>query len=178
MTGLEAPAIIGIVGAVVGAVGTGVSIYSSIQQQNAAAEAAEAEQEAKNLEATTQRQAAEFEERQFRRKAQILIGRQRNLMAASGIDITTGSPALMELDTIEQAEIEALNIRRTGQVRASALEFEGRLSGQRATYGRSNIPWMYAGGAVKAGSSILSSWYTYNKASKGVQYPAWYMGGE
>ena len=171
MSGLEAPAIIGIIGAVTAVVGTGISVYSNIQQANAAAAAAESEQEMRNAEAASAREAAAYEERQFRRRASLLQGKQSAILAASGFDITSGSPNALELDTIQQAELEALNIRRTGEISASSREFEGRLARLRGGYAKSQIPTMAVGGAFKAGSSILGSWSSYQTKSKSY-YPS------
>ena len=170
--GLDAAAIIGIVGTAVAVVGTGITVYSSIQQQEAANETAKAEARAREMEAQSAREAAAYEETQFRRRASLLLGKQRAIAAASGVDVSTGSPLLAELDTIQQTELEALNIRRTGAVSASSKEFEARLSNLRGAYARGSIPFLAAGGALKAGSSILGGWYSYNKASKSM-YPEW-----
>lgn len=163
MSGLEAPAIIGIIGAATAVAGTAVSVYSNIQQSNAQAEAAESEKQMRDVEAESARQAAAYEETQFRRRAALLIGKQEAINAASGFDTMTGSPIVQELANIQQTELEALNIRRTGAVTASSREFEGRLAGLKGSFARSQIGGIAVGGALKTGSSILRDWSTYNK---------------
>ena len=174
MTGLETAGILGIIGTVAAVAGTTISVVSSIQQQNAASEAARAEAAAREAEAQSARESAAYEERQFRRRAALLIGKQNALAAATGLDISSGSPLIAELDTVQQTELEALNIRRTGAVSASSKEFEARLSNLRGSYARSNIPFIAAGGALRAGSSILGSLYSYSKATRSSSlYPDW-----
>lgn len=139
------------------AVGTGGQILSGIRQ-------AEAQSLFARREAQSIRQAAEFEERQFRRRASLLMGKQTAIAAASGLDITSGSPLLMELDSIREAELEALNIRRTGRMGESAKLFEARLA-------RRSIPFTIVGGATRFGSSLLGSWST--SGSTASTTPTW-----
>ena len=172
---LSATAIIGLIGVAVATTGTAIQVYSSIKQQEAASDAAKDEAAARDVEAASIRESAAYEERQFRRRAALLLGKQNVITAASGLDVSGGSPLLMELDTIQQTELEALNIRRSGNVTASSREFEAGLSRRRAGFYSSNIGPMAAGGAAKVGGSVLSSWYSYNKQAKSLN-PDWMTG--
>lgn len=133
----------------VGAVG---STLSGVQQARGQARAATAE--AKSI-----RQQSAFEEQQYRRTARMAIGQQVATGAASGVDITSGSPLFMELDSIRQAELEALNIRQQGKYGAASKRFEARMA-------KSRIPGIIMGGAAGVGqgltaggnNSILSQW--------------------
>ena len=72
-----------------------------------------------------------------------------------------GEPPALTLDTVRQAEPEAQNIKRTGQVGASASEFAARLQRWVAGRARGEIPWQAVGGGLKAigqGSSALGGW--------------------
>src|SRR5207253_922355 len=89
--------------------------------------------------------------------------------AAQGIDVSYGAPLLNDLDIATKAENEALNIRRTSEYSAAAAEFEsgisvfkGIISGQSADFACSQIPLIYAGGAVAAvgaGASAFAKSY-------------------
>lgn len=158
--GTETIAIIGAVAAVAGAAATTVS---AVSQAQASSNAAKAEAAAREAEAASAREAAEYEETQFRRRAALLMGKNRAVAGATGLDISSGSPLLSELDTIEQTELEALNIRRTGEVSAQGREFEARLARQRGRYARSTIGPTVVGGVAQAGSSVLGSWTNYQK---------------
>lgn len=116
--------------------GTGASLASN--KANAQA----AEQEAQNFEHT-----AAFQERQFRRSAELEAGKGRAIAAASGVRADTGSPLLAELDFAKQAELEAQNIRRTGAIQAGAKRYEAKL------LNRSNLFTGISGGMQALGQS-------------------------
>lgn len=117
---------------------------SGIQQANAQAKAA-------NAEARSIADQAAFDEQQYRRKASIAIGKENAMGAASGLDITSGSPLFMELDNIRQAELDALNIRHQGQLGVASKQFQARMA-------KAQIPGIIMGGMAKSGST-LSSWW-------------------
>ena len=130
-------------GLILGGVGTVGGVISGITQANAQAKAAKAE-------ARSIADQAAFDEQQYRRKASIAIGKQNAMGAASGLDITSGSPLFMELDNIRQAELDALNIRHQGALDVASKRFEARMA-------KAQIPGILLGGAAKGGS-LLSSW--------------------
>jgi hypothetical protein len=92
------------------------------------AQALDMQAKAANIEADSVIKQAAFEEAQQRRKNALLQGSANAIGAASGVSISSGSPLFMELDRIKQGEIEALNIRRTGEVAAQGLRYQGRLA--------------------------------------------------
>lgn len=134
MAGLAAASLI------LGGIGTVGQTLSSIQAARGQARAAD-------LEAESATQAAAFEETQFRRRAALAIAKGQAVGAAAGLDLTSGSPLLLDLENARQAELEALNIRRTGHVAASAKRFEAKLA-------RNAIPGLVLGGLAKGGSLL------------------------
>jgi len=78
-------------------------------------------------EALSVEQQAAFDETQTRRQNKLFLGEANAVGAASGVDISSGSPLLHELDRIKQTEIEALNIRRAGENRVNAINFQRKL---------------------------------------------------
>ena len=125
--------------------GTVGSTLSQIQQARGQASALRSE--AKSIKYQSQ-----FEERQARRQSRMLIGKQIATGAASGVDIATGSPLFMELDSVREAELEALNIRNQGRNAAASRKFGARMATRQ-------IPGMILGGAANlARDSILSQW--------------------
>lgn len=91
---------------------------------------------------------AAFEERQFRRKAKLDAGSNVATAAASGVDITRGSPLFAELDFAKQTEIEAQSIRRAGKIGSDAKKFESRMT-------RRQIPFDIING-ITQGAGILT----------------------
>jgi hypothetical protein len=189
----EAAAIAAIVGAGAAIAGTAVTTIAATrqaQQQSYAAEAQASEIEATSqinqqladAEAQNQISAAEYDEHQFRRRAALLMGKQAAIYGASGVDPSSGSPLVMTLDTVRQAEMEAQNIKRSGQMGASstlfraqanarASEFEANLQRWVSQNTRGQIPYMALGGGLSAlgqGTSALSQWMRPIRYSSGT----------
>ena len=124
---------------VVGVASAAGSTLSSVQASRGQAKAAEAE--AKSL-----REQAAFDERESRQRARRVIAKGRAVGAASGVDIGSGSPLLLELESAREAELEAQAIRAGGLNRVAGKKFESRLA-------RGRIPGQIAGGVFKAGNA-------------------------
>jgi hypothetical protein len=154
---------LGIIGAIAAVASTAVGTYAAVSAQSNVADAAKIEAQQRQQEADSVRQSAAYEETQFRRRAALLLGKQEAIFGASGVDPGSGSPLFMELDSVRQAEIEALNIRRTGALTASSREFEARLAGFKSDTFRSQIPGTILGGLASGVGSGLSSWSRYSR---------------
>ena len=146
------------IGASSAAIGTAVSVYSAASSAQHQAALARAAAEASDLQAKSQLDTAAYNERQFRRRADLIVGQQQAIFGAAGVDTASGSPLLQELDTVRQTEMEALNIRRGGDVAAAASRFEARLRRFQGDYFSGQIPGQIAGGVLQGGGSILGNW--------------------
>jgi len=131
-------ALIPLVIGVVGAIGQTISQVQASRGQAAAADA----------EAESIREQAAFEERESRQRSRRVIAKGRAIGAASGVDIGSGSPLLLELDSAREAELEAQAIKAGGANRIAGKRFESRLA-------RGRIPGQIFGGFAKGGT-ILS----------------------
>lgn len=118
----------------------------------------EADLTAKGLqsEARSIEEQARFDETQQRRQNRLMLGQANAQAAASGVQITSGSPLLLELDRVKQAEIEALSIRRAGSIAAESRRYGARLA-------RRSIPWTILGGILGAGSSAVKGGFSGGK---------------
>ena len=132
------------------ALAAAVAVIGTIGQTLSQVQAARGQARAAGAEAASIREAAGFEERQTRRRAAEIIAKGRAIGAASGIDIASGSPLLMELENVRQAELEALSVRHRGETAARGKQFEAKLA-------RGQIPGIILGGVAKTGS-VLSNW--------------------
>ena len=112
-----------IIAVVIAAAAAGAGAYTAVQQSETQQTLAKAGAQAAEVEAQSKEEAAAFEERQFRRRAVLLMGEQRAILSSSGFVVDEGSPLLQTLDTARQAEMEALNIRRQGDVGAASSRF-------------------------------------------------------
>lgn len=154
---------------VVALVSAGVGTYMSVEAQENQAKAAKAEGDFREQEAEGARAAAAYEEKQTRRRLGLLMGRQSAAQAAAGVDVSSGSPLLLELDTARQVEMEALNVRAQGANATNSKLFEARIARQRASFASGQTPWLIAGGTAQAGSSVLGTWSNYNRGYYGTK---------
>jgi hypothetical protein len=126
------------VGPVMQAVGTVGSTASNVIAQDVQSKALDAE-------GRSIAEQAAFDERQQRRANRLMLGEGVARGAASGVAITSGSPLLHELDRVRQSEIEALSIRRQGEIGQSVKRFESRMT-------RKQIPFTILAGATSLAS--------------------------
>jgi hypothetical protein len=137
--------------AVAAGAGAGLQVLGSIGSTIANVQASDVNAKSLDRQAESQEQQAAFDEMQQRRQNKFLLGDAIAQGAASGVAITSGSPLLHELDRVKQTEMQALNIRYSGQNAANSSRFQSRMT-------RRQIPFQLIGGAAQAGSSILSSY--------------------
>jgi hypothetical protein len=152
---------LGVAAVAVAVIGTGLTTYAASEQAAAQRRAAKREESFREAEAESIRQAAEFEERQFRRRVSFLMGKQEAELAALGLDISSGSPLQLQIDTARQAELEALNVRRSGAQAASAREFEASLARDRFRSLKYSGLYTAGGGAAEFGTSVLRTMRSY-----------------
>lgn len=108
-------------------VGQGVSTYSQAQGARAQARLTQAE--------------ASADAARSRRESARVLAQRRALGAASGVDPSSGSLLLGQLNAAREAELEALTIQHRGKTQAKLI--------------RSQIPGLYAQGLSSATSSVL-----------------------
>lgn len=153
-----------------------------------------ADQQAESARAFAERSALDAEargiaeEQRVRRQTAQLVGRQRAVLAANGVqvdagsalDITTDSKAIGEIDALtvrSNAAREALGYREQGAQDAYALQLRGRgyeseavladyAGANAAAQGRSAV----AGTLITGATSVASKWYDYSKVSGTSSY--------
>jgi hypothetical protein len=133
--------------AVVG--GTALSAIGTIQAGRAESGAASAEAELAEAQASQEGLREAEQERLIRKSAKELQGRQRAAAAASGVRVGTGTPLLIQADTLLTAEEDIATLKANTDVaksrfRSSAQTFK-EIGKSRRTASR-----------FKAGSSVLS----------------------
>jgi hypothetical protein len=104
-----------------------ISAAAAAQQGQTARKQAEYQAALAENNAIASRQQAEFDERQHREKARLTLSSQRARSAKSGVLASEGSPLFLNIDTGQDAEIGALNIRRQGEMRAQGFQSEAAL---------------------------------------------------
>lgn len=140
-------------GLILGAIGTIGQVVTGIASASRNARAATEEGKAEMAQARTA-------EEQSRRRSAMIMGKQQAQAAAAGLDTTTGTPLDIALDSAQQAELEALNIRYQGKLAKYGKD-------QQAAGYRAQIPGYIFGGAANLGAqfaqpgnqSMLSQWF-------------------
>jgi hypothetical protein len=85
-----------------------------------------------------------------RRKSTALIAKQKAGAAAAGLDISTGTPNELLLDSAYNAELNALNIRKQGRFNADYYKTQARRS-------KAQIPGLLFGGLLKGYGDYLKT---------------------
>ena len=132
-----------IAGLALGALGTFGATSANVSSLKAQSQAAEAE--AASIGETTA-----MLERESRRTSLLASGKGRAIAASSGLDPSSGSPLMNDLENARQSELEALQIRRTGTLAQQGKQFQSQLA-------KKSIPGAIAAGVGQFGS-ILTNW--------------------
>lgn len=129
------------------AAAAGAQAISSISQGNAQSNMAKYNAAVSEREARQAKEAAKFEESRNRQAAESLLSSQRAAYAKGGVT-SEGSPLLVQAETAEEAEIDALALRYSGSVaeaRAKSQAALDRMQGKAAK----------TAGYLGAGTSLL-----------------------
>lgn len=186
-TGAEAIAIVAVVAAVAAA---GVGTYTAVKSANDAAaqanyqkKAVEAESKQREYDAQAALEEAAFEEKQHRRRVALLRAETASVYAAAGYVPSSGTPLIQDIDIAQQGELEALSIKRAGQISSNVAQFQseasqfqsGLLSNRRKQLLSSRGPTIAAGtlSALSSGAQAYSN-YTYsNKTTRKAVTSDW-----
>ncbi len=129
----------------------GVQALSAISQGRQQSKIAKYNAKVAENDAIAARQASDYEESRFREQTRRLISSQRAAAGASGASLE-GSPLLVMLDTIEEAELDALAIRHSGTVEAARGESRAALERLKGRQARQSA-WIGAGAALLQGGA-------------------------
>ncbi len=129
--------------------GMGLQLAGAIGSTMANIRAAKAQAAGLEYEASTIEGDTKFAVGQERRRQRILQGQGNAIAAASGLDTTSGSPLLMELDRVRQGEMEVQSIQRAGNVAATTRRYGASLA-------KGSIPYSILGGVAQGGSILTN----------------------
>lgn len=171
------PASIAIAGLAITAASTGLSVYSSYQQQqsqNAAneynARLMERNAQQSQLEAQDAIDRGKVAENDQRLQVKKMIGAQRAAAASGGLLADSGSNLDLTGDTAGYGELDALTIRRNAQleawgIRNNAENYTGQANLSRM---KSSSPLLAAGGSLLTGASqFAGQLYNYKTSTSG-----------
>ncbi len=138
-----------------GLVGTAGQVLSERGAAESEAQAAELSAQFSEIEAASIEDATRAEEEADRRRTDRILGKLRATGAASGVDITSGSALLLELDSAKEAELSALTVRQRGAVGAVGKRQEAALSRRQAQISRGRKGAAIGKGILR-GASLLT----------------------
>ena len=143
------------------AISTGVSVVGQLQQGQAARAAANAEARQQEIAAAQERDAAMVEAARIRKAGERTAGAARAQLAASGIDVGSGTAVVIDEDITRGAYTDAEYTLLTGNRRGRAMDYSAAQSRAR---GKSAVTSSMLG-SVTTG---LQGW----KAVKAQKQPA------
>lgn len=144
-----APAAVAAVAMVAAAAGSMVAAYASIESGQAQKKAANYNAALQERQAENEKAAAAIQEENFRKQTAARMATLRTGYAASGVEISEGTPLLVAMESQANAEKDALRIRWGGETQADA--FLGA-----ATLSRAQGSQAQTAGYLGAGASLLS----------------------
>lgn len=155
------PVTLGIISLGVGLAGTTMSAVGQIQAGRAQKAGYDYNAKVNEADAIAARQKAGREEEIHREKLSRLMGTQRAIFGAAGVDIGEGTPLSIAVDTMFQGEREAGFIKYGGEVEATKSLNEARIN-------------RYYGGVAKR-SSIIGAGSTFltGLGQAGMSYANW-----
>lgn len=153
------PGSLSTISTLVGLASSGVSAVGQIQQGNAAAAAAKFKSKQERMQAEDALKRGAQEEEAQRRKTAALLGRQKAVMAASNVDLGSGSPLAILGDTAMLGELDAQRIKDNADREAAFYNTQATLTEAEGDAAKS--AGMMAGfGTVLGGVGTLASkWY-------------------
>lgn len=141
---------------------TGVSMMGAKYQADAGAAAAKTQEWQSQADAQDAINRNRIKEQEQRMKTSQLVGRQKAVMGANGLDLTTGSPLDIIGDTAALGEMDALTIHNNGErerdfhlSRANQAKMQGQVA-------RDTGMFQMAGTALGGIGSVADKWYRFS----------------
>ncbi len=139
----------------VGLIGTAGQVISGLGAAESEAGQFETVAQFQEIEARSIVDSAAAEEEMDRRRTARALGRLRAVGAVSGVDPSSGSLLLLELDSAKEAELNALQIRQRGALGAFEKRVGAQLSQRQAAIARGRKGGIIAKGVFQ-GASLLA----------------------
>jgi hypothetical protein len=146
--------------------GTVATVGSTIFQMAGAAQASQAAQDRADFQAKQARIQAEdavkrgvAEEQAQRRKSSALQSRQAAVLAASNLDLSSGSPLDILTDTAELGELDALTIRGNAGREAASYRAQADLYEMEGDAAAAALPLQLGATALGGATSLAERWY-------------------
>lgn len=139
--------------------GTGIGVMGQIQQGSAEAQAAEYQQKQNVILREDALKRGAQEEQAQRRKTAALMGRQQAVLAASNVDIGSGSPLAVLSDTATLGELDAQVIRGNAERDRASYQAGADLAGMRVRSAKNAATIGAFGTALSGIGTLADKWY-------------------
>jgi hypothetical protein len=162
------------IAAAIGAVGAVGSLMQGQAAKSAAMAQASANEQNARIADEQARDAVRrgaYEELKFRRQAAILQGQQRSMLAASGVEVDTGSPLAIQDASRREADQDAAVIRFDAEREAWAHGVQATNYRNAASAARAEGRNAMTAGLIGAGTGLLSVGGEYAGYMKGKKVP-------
>jgi len=136
--------------ATIAAIGASVSAAATLASGAMSFMQARSQAKVMEQQASFERAQAQIDADEFRRRQRRLLGTARATRGATGVDLLSGSPLLVDDDTIDQIVFETERVRQGGDIRATRME-------QQAGFTRASGASDLAGSVLSAGGTFLTS---------------------
>lgn len=156
---IAAAGLLGVISTAASVAGTAIGVMGQMQSAKAQAAASEYQAKQSRIMAEDALKRGAAEEQAQRRKTSGLEGRQRAVMAASGLDIGSGSPLSILADTAQLGELDAQTVRANANREAQQLNAQGTLFDAQAQNQRSAGVLGAMGTALGGVQTLADKWY-------------------
>lgn len=146
-----------------GQVGSGVMSFVSAQNQASAMEqVARNNQKMAEYQAQDAQRRGEEEAQAAQRRARGLLGTQRSMMAARGLDLTSGTPAELQMQTEMFGEQDVATSRLNAAREAWAVRADAANQSANARIQARAMRMSGAGSLLGAGAAVADKWMQWN----------------
>lgn len=156
---VAAAGLLGVISTVASVAGTAVGVVGGMQAAKAEAAASEYQAKQSRIMAEDALKRGAAEEQAQRRKTSALEGRQRAVMAASGLDIGSGSPLSILADTAQLGELDAQTVRANANREAQQYNSQATLYSAQAKSQKSAGILGAMGTALGGAQTLADKWY-------------------
>lgn len=151
-----------IIGAIAGAAGSIFSGMASAAAYNGQAAVAKAQQKALKYQAQSEANAGSYESAIKLDEGKRLLGRQVTALAANGVDVSSGTPGDIMVDSASAVNMDVAAIRHNWQDKANLSAYNAKIAKLNAQTLKQNARMAMIGGAIGAVGAAIDG---YSRAS-------------
>lgn len=161
----------------IGQVGSGVMSFVSAQNQASAMEqVARNNQKMAEYQAQDAQRRGEEEAQAAQRRARGLLGTQRSMMAARGLDLTSGTPAELQMQTEMFGEQDVATSRLNAAREAWAVRADAANQSANARIQARAMRAGAVGSLIGAGGAVADKWMRWNPTTPVAPVRGFYGG--